>query len=191
MTAYIALPLTPSCVATYKDEGTRMSGDAVQRLCSSLHCSILSMMRFTCGVWLEPHHDGCGRRELVPAKVGEPHVIDCAGPSQTAAGYLGCGQTAPETNSGVRAATKIAGDAADVVRRSAVVATRRRNATTSREVRNARMAIAQLCTEGDVLVRHVIVGSGDVPCRIRIAGVLCEVGRSASGRRSVDRRQQS
>ena len=53
------------------------------------------------------------------------------------------------------------------------------------------MAIAQLCTEGDVLVRHVIVGSGGVVCRVRIARVLCEVGCSARSRRSVDGRQQS
>src|ERR1035437_1722862 len=53
------------------------------------------------------------------------------------------------------------------------------------------MAIAQLRPEGDVLVGHVVPDSSGVPRSVLVARILSEVGRSASGRRSVDRRQQS
>src|ERR1035441_7485628 len=92
--------------------------------------------------------------------------------------------------SGTHAAAGSAGTAADVVLWRPIIAAWRSNAAATREVRHTRVAIAQLGTEGDVLVRHVIVGSGGVICRVLIARVLGKVGRSAGGRRSVDGRQQ-
>src|SRR5438046_8287002 len=43
---------------------------------------------------------------------------------------------------------------------------------------------------GEELAGHVMERTGGVPCLIRIAAILAEIGRSRSHRGAIDRRQQ-
>src|ERR1700722_361828 len=52
------------------------------------------------------------------------------------------------------------------------------------------MAIAQLCAERNIFIRHVVVGRGGIPSRELVARVLSKVGRAGGGRSAVDGWQQ-
>ena len=52
------------------------------------------------------------------------------------------------------------------------------------------MTVIEFPAERDVLARHVIVGSGDVPRLELITGILREVGRSRRRCGAIDGRQQ-
>src|ERR1039458_5274897 len=79
---------------------------------------------------------------------------------------------------------------ADVIGRRSVVAARRSNSTSTREIRLIRVAITELPEESNVLSGHVIEGDGIIPGFVGQARILGEVWRSGDRIRSIDRREQ-
>src|SRR5208282_4421709 len=79
---------------------------------------------------------------------------------------------------------------ADIIARRTIVAVRRSNSTSTREIRHIRVAITELPDETNVLLGHVIEAGGIIPGFVHWPGKPWGVGPSGDRIRSIDRLQQ-
>src|ERR1019366_437032 len=80
--------------------------------------------------------------------------------------------------------------AADIRRGRPVVAARRRDAASTREIRHVRVAISRLPPEGEELPRGVLEVEGGIALVHIESGALRKIRRSRDGIRPVDGREQ-